>query len=504
MQKRYMNFEDEISSYDIARFTLATSRPGRYAGFDELISQSDLTFKIGHSNTGISTTDQLGNAVGPLGYAVTNQGVIIEESEQVGAPFAVDSNGSNTAVRYDAVVLRHSYASTPGGSEATYYIKKGPINNPIFPTVNDPAKDIIVGMIMMPPGATTLGSDGVTYTPSPAPDSGGEKDAKLNSVNVFAKTQQFRKGTKVGPTFDNNAFGEKLFTLKSDGNTFELEGSIEDLLQGIRFDLSTSVQEGTRITLILNAGIGIANNHALASGSVAAGYRAFIIPQALQDGNGGIISPPATGQQKVVELIMFNSKYLVTYVSNTGGVVSRTVSVDSQDTKPGPLFDKIRPSLNIATTVADDDQRGRILVISLKGAQPTWDNVWKNANLTLDANHQIVSGSVPKWKIDFMGVLHLRDWLVTRIPALNTGAPVPTAILISTLEVALPREVKIPIVIDAPGTQYSRGLSGYMMISTSGQVRAVYAYDGASPLPSSLNGVTLNLSPVSIDLNPNV
>lgn len=496
MQKRYHNFEAEITSYDSARATVATNRPGRYGGFDTLTSQSALSFKVGHSSTGITTTDQLGVSVGPLGHAVTLQGVIIEETEEVG-PLTIDTNAGNSAVRYDAVILRHTYTSVAGGAAATYLIKKGPINNPIFPVVDNPQTDVMLGILEIPAGATILTP--VIYSPMPTPDSGGEKDAKINSVNTYQKLQQFKKGTSGGPTFDNSLAGETLLTLKSDGNCFELSGTISDMLQGLRFDLSTSVQEGTKITLILNAGIGIVNNFNLSSTAIGQGYRPFFIPQTFQDGATGTIAPPAQGDTKIIEVMMLNQKYTVTHISNTGTLVNRTVSVDDQDTKPGSLKDKLTGSDYIAMITADTPNSGRTLSPTLKGKQATWDNVWKNMNLTLDGNHTLVSGAVAKYKIDFFGVLYIRDLLIQRTPSLNTNFPV--TITIVTLPVTLPRDVIMPLAITS--SMEARGMSGFITITSSGVLKLTYCYDVQTSTVTPVNSVVLHVGAVCIDTTPN-
>lgn len=503
MQKRYHNFEAEITSYDFARALLAMNRPGRYGGFDTITPQSALTFNVGHNATGVSTTDQLGSAVGPLGHAVTLQGIIVEETAEIG-PLTIDTNAGNLSVRYDAIILRHVYTAVVGGSVATYLIKKGPLSNPIFPTVDNPLTDIILGFLQIPAGASTISAgSGIVYTPIPTPDSGGEKDAKINYPNAYKKLQQWNKGSNAGPTFESSIAGEKLLTLKSDGNTFNLFGTSEDFVEGIRFDSENSPQEGGFIHLVLNPGIGITNDKNLSNDAKSKGYRPFYIPRTFQENTLGAIIPPGQGEQKLVELLFLNDKFTVISLINTvGNKNNLIVPAAPDDSKPGTLIDKIRPTDFIGVDVTDDATKGKQVALKVKGAQATWDNVWKILSpMSLSDDHSILSGALPKYKIDFFGVLHLRDFIVIRSTTLASGVQGTTSIG-SIPGVSLPRDVNIPIVARHSLGPY--GMWAWMRLTASGMLNIDYNYLNIdSAYGATATGIQLNLTGIQVDLSPN-
>jgi hypothetical protein len=502
MQKQYIPFEADLKSYDIARYTLALNRPGRYGGFDTLVPQSNLTFNLSHDLTGILTRDQLGVSVGPLGTAVTIQGVVIEEDSQIG-PLTIDTNAGNTATRYDAVVLRHSYASTPGGTPATYLIKKGPLSNPVFPVVDNPATDIILGFLSIPAGATTINVDsGVTYAAVSSPDSGGEKDAKINAVNTYKKLQQLNKGTDAGPTFDTSLAGEKLLTLKADGNLFNIKGTLADFLQGIRFELGTSAQEGVNLYLMLNPGIGLSNDFALSAEATGKGYKAFYIPRAFGENSLGAILPPGEGELKLVECLFYNNKYNVINVLNViGSQTNVVVAASKDDQRPGVLIDKFKNTDYIGWTLGDDLDKGKQMLGSIKGKEATWDNIWKNLSpLSLDSDHVIVSGANPKYKIDFFGKLHLRDFIIGRVSGLpsNTSGEA----VVGSLPITLPRDVYIPL--HATHATGPIGMWATLKITSSGQFIVEYWYLNIDGLftPNAAS-VMIHVSAVAIDITQN-
>jgi len=494
-QKRYHDFEATIVSYDFARWNLGMHRPGRYAGFDTLVPQSVLSFRLSHAMTGLTTTNPLGASVGPLGVVVSNQGVVVEEDDLIPV-LNVDTNVGNDSTRYDYVVMAHTISSTPGGSAATYSIIKGPLNNPTFPTLSNPQTQVIVGFLTLAAGAAIITP--TNYTRATTPDNGGEADAKLNSVNVYSRLQQQKRGSDVGPTFDISSTGEKLFTIPTDGNTFRVTGQLNDQVQGLKFSDSTP-QEGCKITLILTAGIGIFNNKELSSDASDAGYKSIYIPKSFQDIGGGIESP-GTGEEKVIELTFYNDKFLVTYVTSTvGGQTNQRVSASSSDTKPGVLFDKLKQTDYIGLRVTTDTNKGDQVEIYSKGKEQSWDNTWKQITSSLDSNHTFQSGAVPRFKIDYYGKLTLRDFAINRVSSLAHLASGTATV--TTLPISLPREVIIPIT--CKHAQGSFGTWANLHITASGVVIIEYAYHSLAFMSDPQTGFQFFANNITLDITLN-
>lgn len=99
------------------------------------------------------------------GYAITAEGLKISETTALGDKLAIPANASGNP-RWDAIVLRHSYVTTPGGNAASYEIVQGtPAADPAYPTETIPSNAMVLGYALLQSGETNY----ERYAPTPRP-----------------------------------------------------------------------------------------------------------------------------------------------------------------------------------------------------------------------------------------------------------------------------------------------------------------------------------------------
>lgn len=468
MQKRYNEYRSAIISFEENIKYLGIMTPGRYRGFDTLNPTGALEFNIDHTQTGINQFDATGNPIGKVGIAYTKQGVVVTESEAVG-PFTIDTNVGNNSIRYDYIVMRHEYVSAIGGSVATYSLIKGPLNNASFPTLTDPNKQVILGLIKMEPGSSTVAS--TNYTRQRTPDSGDEPDARINEINHFSKFTTTTKASITGPNFDTGYTGLSLMTLANDGNVFPIIGVGGTLLDGVRI-LDSSLPEGAQFFLVADSTIGINNNRTLSAAAVAAGYKNFLIPNEFAT-DTGVIAAAAPGLKKIIEVIFTDNQLYVLNVTNTGlSGEEAKVSAASGDTRPGVLADKLQDSTFIKFTVTTTNSIKRIQA-SIKNDNASWDNQWRNIPTSgLPSGWAVIGGgasSTAQYKIDFFGTIHLKG--IFRYTGNVTSGSDLSATLFNVPDIKQTDEVKFPVAIEFTGTSVDSAPYWYAAIDASGNFK---------------------------------
>lgn len=165
MQTRFHNYKRGLVSIDENHRLLGIVKPGRYTGFDTMTSIVGLSCQIAHTKTGIVKTNIDLTQTPPTGVFVTPQGVVVNEDEPV--PVSFDTNFGNTFSRADLIIYSHTHVTTPGGAAATLSIVKGPVGEFTLPLVPNPTTQVVVGVMVLPAGATNLST--ATYLPKTVP-----------------------------------------------------------------------------------------------------------------------------------------------------------------------------------------------------------------------------------------------------------------------------------------------------------------------------------------------
>lgn len=326
MQSRLRNYNHDLASFEHNLMNLGLHNPGRYAGFDTMIQSGTLTIDIGHDDTGIGYKTAADTIKGPLGVLLSGQGVIIMEDTPIEG-LTIDTNAGNSEFRYDLIICTHSFVNVTGGQDAVYSVVKGPINSPIKPILSDSYKQIPIGVLEIPPGATDANQ--FTYKKFKCPDSGDGEDARLSDPNIFKALQLFNKSaipliipteTFMGPQISH------LWSFDSDGNTLEILpdlGGQTYYLDGLKIQ-DIPLQEGIQIKVIINEKVTVRNIvTTIPSPYDGKGYRALKTHSTFFDTTNGSVSSftPGSGELWILDLLFIGGAWVV---ENIGGKTNNT------------------------------------------------------------------------------------------------------------------------------------------------------------------------------------
>lgn len=323
MQKRLRNYKHSILSFEHNLYNLGMHNPGRYCGFDTMTPQGGLMFSINHTESGISYKDPNNSILGPFGMLLTPQGTLIMDDEEVvDELFVLETNAGNGEIRYDFLVFNHSQIQNSGGQPGTYSIIKGPINNPIFPVLTDPFKQIIVGIFEIPAGTADINA--CTYTKAKCPDSGDGEDARLYENNIFRGLQGFNTSNRSytdwtvesDDIFSGSNVHSSLWELDGDANFYKIQPTGPVALDGIKLK-NVPLQEGIEIKLLLNSFVAVRSNFAFYPSYAAKGYRGlfffnesgnYLFPTGAPNQTTYAIRPPV-GREWVITLQYFSNRW---------------------------------------------------------------------------------------------------------------------------------------------------------------------------------------------------
>lgn len=189
-QKRYFNYKDDDSTFDFNQSTVGIIDAGRYRGF-EFDQLPGLSLNLIHTDaTGIVKVALDGVTETTYGLWVSRQGTIVTEDATIVLPIAA---GDPSLPRIDLIVGQHKYDPIIGGAVAVYVVITGtPSATPSEPALTIPTQQTIIGRLYVPASMTSLTDAGVTYTPAPVPDFGGDTTiAHTEREQIFTAIQTF-------------------------------------------------------------------------------------------------------------------------------------------------------------------------------------------------------------------------------------------------------------------------------------------------------------------------
>lgn len=244
MQTRYTKFKDPVNSLPLNEKYLGIIPAAVYCGFDTMVNTSGLDLELSHSVTGEIFTKQDGTQTPRRGAWLTHQGTVIKEDANI--PLTLESNSTNAAERIDYLVGRHLHDIIyPGGVAATYEIIKGPLNNPIPPTLPNPEDSTILGIFRLPAGSSSAAL--AKWERARIPGLGNMYPALLEVDNRFGAQQQEKQQLSIVTIADNTtveAGGHRgVLGAINGANTFLVEGYNT-------LDLLPDKPEGTIINLV--------------------------------------------------------------------------------------------------------------------------------------------------------------------------------------------------------------------------------------------------------------
>lgn len=212
-QKRYFNFKDPDSTFEMARWMNGILEPGLYRGFD-YAGTSSMNLLLNHQVTGRVHVNLDLTSTNKNGIAITPYGVIVHDDTELSLP--IDPTGD--LPRIDLIVMSHQYLQVQGGDYAVYLVIKGtPSATPSAPALVNPNTDIELGRIYLPASTTNLSATGVKYTKVAVPRFSSDITyVKTDVSNQFTKFVGFAQGSDISP--DEN----KILTIPQDGNLFRV------------------------------------------------------------------------------------------------------------------------------------------------------------------------------------------------------------------------------------------------------------------------------------------
>ena len=256
-EERYTEWKAPITSWELRHALIGVLEPGRYRGFDTMVSNGApgagvIPIKITHATTGLQKT-QFDNTLTAnlFSMLLTRQGVIIHTDDM--PELDIDDNAGNASIRYDYLIAEYEWVQSVGGQVMSVSILKGPLNNPILPTLTNPEKTIILGTFTLLSNAGDT-SD-ITYLGAYIPGLGNANIltnnpildstyARLAAANTFQNTNS----EKYGGTVTCNSGFAIIGTL---GNAFEVDcggGVLGFIFKGFKISPSVNIPIGTCIS----------------------------------------------------------------------------------------------------------------------------------------------------------------------------------------------------------------------------------------------------------------
>lgn len=228
VQKRFWNWQDEDSTFELSQWRLGIIDAGLYRGFDRpAVFPPTMRLTLNHSTTGARRTNIDRTLSSLFGVLVTKQGVVVRQDGAI----SVTIDPSTTA-RTDLIIFEHEYKEIAGGIDGVYKVIKGTGAN--VPTLDNPNIQIILGYLYLPANTTKLNAAGVTYTKANIPTLGNNMDFILKS-NGFFLTSLDGRGNRIinlGNPINNQDAATKIYVDEAIANniriaTEEVRGIIE-------------------------------------------------------------------------------------------------------------------------------------------------------------------------------------------------------------------------------------------------------------------------------------
>jgi len=223
-QRTFWNYKDDDLTFDLNFRELGIFEPGRYRGFDPVLS-AGLTLTLNQLTTGADKTLSDGSTVTQFGIWNTKQGGIVTEDAAINLPI---SAGDATHPRIDLIIGQHQYVAIAGGTPAIYAVIEGtPAASPVAPALTIPAQQVILGYLYVPANMTDLNGAGVVYTQAAIPNY--SNDATIphtNTENEFTELQTVRGLEEYAGVATLDTAGAATVIFLTDGTSADVDRNI--------------------------------------------------------------------------------------------------------------------------------------------------------------------------------------------------------------------------------------------------------------------------------------
>ena len=162
-KKLFTTYRAPVDSYPLGEQNIGLLKPGRYSGYDLMITRGALDISIKHSGT-VRKTGKDNNYAPLYGAILFGSGIILHDEDNIN--LVVDSNSGNANVRTDFVIVENTYQEISGGTPPIYSIIKGPSDGTL-PILPNPSKQILIGRIYIEGNGYLFTN--LTYVPERAP-----------------------------------------------------------------------------------------------------------------------------------------------------------------------------------------------------------------------------------------------------------------------------------------------------------------------------------------------
>jgi uncharacterized protein (UPF0254 family) len=279
-EERYTEWKASVTSWELRHALIGLLEPGRYRGFDTIISNGTpgtgvIPLKVTNTATGLQKTQDDNTLTTNLfAMLLTRQGVIIHTDTN--PELDIDDNIGNVSIRYDYLIAEYEWVKAIGGQAMSVSILKGPLANPTLPTLTNPEKTVILGTFELAPAAAVVGD--ITYTPAAVPSLGNRSIidnypildityARLAQPNIFTKMQSLA----IGPSLTIDVNGKIIipdtgnyFIISTDSSALNQLASIYDVPIGTTIYLEIGCGNITLVSssymILGNGDIGIGLN----------------------------------------------------------------------------------------------------------------------------------------------------------------------------------------------------------------------------------------------------
>ncbi len=201
-QKRFWNWQDEDSTFDLSRWHLGVLDAGLYRGFEAQAFGNSMNLKLIHSQSGAVRTNLDRTISQKFGVIITKQGVTIQQDSQITLKIAL-----STAPRIDLIIVEHEYKELNGGIDAIYKVIQGGTDG-LAPALPNASIQVILGILNLPANCTALNQTGVSYVKAPMPTLGSNMNF-VEKVNGTFLTNLSAEGNKIinlgNPTLGQDA-----------------------------------------------------------------------------------------------------------------------------------------------------------------------------------------------------------------------------------------------------------------------------------------------------------
>ena len=191
-QIRFWNFKDDDTTFRLNQWLNGILNPGVYRGFD-FVAQASNIFRMNHAATGFVDFDIDSVANNAKGVLRTPQGTYILEDGNIDINISANA-GPGT--RFDLIFCQHEYIDgLEGGAVATYAVSEG-VPGGGTPALQNPEKQILIGVLTLPQGFSDLQDTGVVFIKEAAPTF--SNDPTIVHTNKVARfTKQVQLNDKV-------------------------------------------------------------------------------------------------------------------------------------------------------------------------------------------------------------------------------------------------------------------------------------------------------------------